>query len=70
MPLGRKIQLSFPKDEKPQQTEEETVDSAVKYAVMLNSTVESVGKTLITGALILIAAQTASKVIVKSTPQR
>lgn len=51
----------------PPQTEKVEAEELVKYAALVSSTVETVGKTIMKGILIYIAADTARKVIIKST---
>jgi hypothetical protein len=68
---NRRLQLSVVKDDPKTTTEstEPTIDPAIKYAALVSSTVESVGRTVLSGILVIIAAQTAREVIVKRTKE-
>ena len=70
--FGRKLEVNVVKDSKKAATAEESqnVEQAIAYSVVVANTVESVGRTILTGVLVIIAAQTAREVIVKSTKER
>jgi hypothetical protein len=70
--FGRSIKLSLEKDKKQQNPEASNTASVSDAAVVIaeiSTVVETVGKTIMKGVLIYIAADTARKVIVKSTKE-
>jgi len=69
--FGRKLEVNVVKDKKNVQQEEvQNVDQAIAYSVVVANTVETVGRTILAGILVVIAADTARQVIVKSTKER
>jgi len=71
--FGRKLQAKVSFAKEPKSIESESVDvleEAAAYSAVISTTVENVGRTILSGILIIIAAQTAREVIVKSTKER
>lgn len=69
--FGRNIKVSLEKESKVAPSQDaQNVDQAVAYSAVIASTVESVGRTILTGILVIIAADTARQVIVKTTKER
>jgi hypothetical protein len=69
--FGRSVKLSLEKDPKGAPKEEAVqIDQAAAYSALISTTVENVGRTILSGILVVIAAQTAREVIVKRTKER